>query len=543
MKDTWSRVAFAALLLTTLSVRSLKLSQAHLFPAFDEVAYLDLARGYEALGGPAAVVECHLRGLCKEDNRHPLYSMMLAPALDRPPNDFAVAKLMSLAIAFFFCAAVFFMSRAAWNEPVAWLCLTAAALAPSTAQLSQTLCADLAFAGFYFASAAALAARSRDWRNWLAAGVLAGLAYLTKGNGHALLLAPLTVGLWLYRRDLYKKPGPYCAIAGFALVASFLLVRNIRVWGDPFHNVNMAYMWMDSWRQSWFVSSQTASGPLLAIDYWNHHSWADMALRMLRGGAEVARALVLASAPGPDAPAWRYAAGAATVFLAVRAVRRRWISGRREDVLAFLAPGLFLFTAFSWAAKALGANERFVLPLAASLWPFAAEEAMRYWERRPRSWNVDAARARACLALPCAAYIAFSAGAMRTDPLGLWAVPAYWAETSRWLGRNVGSAGFLISSQSPYSAWDCCRDLRRPYPFDVPPSSLLRHMEEAGIEHILLDQFAPATHALMSSARKPDRHGPTELLDWPRCFHDSLQPSAFLVFSKDCRAEDGGGPD
>lgn len=536
MRNFWLRAAFASVLLAALSVRSLKISQGRLFPAFDEIAYLDLSREYAALGGAGAVVACHLQGRCREDNRHPLYALTLAAALREPPADFARAKLLSLALALILCGWIFLVTRAVWGEAAAWLCLAAAALAPATAQLSQTISADLAFTGFYFAAAAALAARSPKPTAWLGCGILAGLAYLTKGNGHVLLLVPLAVGLWRYRWRLVGRPEPLVALAGFAGAASFLLARNIGVWGKPFHNVNMRYLWLDSWRQAWFLPPASASNVHAAVDYWNHHSAADMLLRLLRGIAECARVLADAAAPGPDIPLWRHAAGAAILLLAARAMRRRWMKGEGAEVLAVLAPGLFLFAAFSWAAKAMGANERYEFPLAVSLWPLAASEALFLWGSRLR--HLGAALACA-LALACAAFIGQSLPSVWRNPLELWAVPGYWEETSRWLCAHVGDAGFLISPESPYSTWDACRDRRRPYPVDVPPSQLAAHLEETGIRHVLLDRYAPSPYRFLPGEGKPDRHGPTELLGWPRCFHDSLEPSVFLVFSKNCAGKEG----
>lgn len=526
MNSRGSRALLAVLLLSVLAGRSLKLSAQHPFPVFDEVAYLDLARDFASRGGAAAAVSCYVRGECREDNRHPLYPMLLADALGRPPADFARAKLLSLGIAAIFCAAMFAGAFAVGGEAAAWLCFAASALSPAVARLSHTLGADLLFAGLFFSAAAAIAVRNAGPRRWAACGVLAGLAYLAKGNGHVLLLAPAAAALWRWRGEAWRRPEPYLALGGFAAAASFLLIRNARVWGDPLHNVNMAYLWLDSWGQSWFVPAN-ATGPLMAVDYLARHSSAEMAARLARGALECARALAVAAAPGPDDGAWSLLAGTATLLLAAKGAARRWKEGRGAELAAFLPPSAFLYAAFSWGAKALGANERFMVPLAASLWPFAALEACALWKRRPHARPASSRAAWAALALGCLLAWGRLLQDWR-DPRTLWAVPENWRETSAWLARNAPE-GFLISSQSAYSSWDCCRDKRRPFPFDAAPELIRSRMREADIGHLLLDRYAPAPGGPRAAS---DAHGPLAVLGLPRCFHDSAVPSVFLVYGR-----------
>ena len=95
----------AAALLVALAVpmlvaQTLRTSAARLYPRYDEVSYLALGRATGARGRPCPrQVGCYLAARCKEDNRPPLYQLLLAPFLDDTPSDFARAKLVELAMA------------------------------------------------------------------------------------------------------------------------------------------------------------------------------------------------------------------------------------------------------------------------------------------------------------------------------------------------------------------------------------------------------------------------------------------------------------
>jgi len=147
------------LLLLTLTARSLTLSRAHPFPVFDEVAYLDLARGFAARGGALATAACYASGRCLEDNRHPLYALALAPFVDGGPGDFARAKLLTLACALALVLVVYGAGRRLWGPGAALAAAALVALSWATALLSQQVLADVLFAALI----------SRAWRRWSAA--------------------------------------------------------------------------------------------------------------------------------------------------------------------------------------------------------------------------------------------------------------------------------------------------------------------------------------------------------------------------------------
>ena len=52
-------VICAVLFAAALVSNSLSLSRVHRAPTYDEVAYLDTARGFAELGGPVGAIACH----------------------------------------------------------------------------------------------------------------------------------------------------------------------------------------------------------------------------------------------------------------------------------------------------------------------------------------------------------------------------------------------------------------------------------------------------------------------------------------------------
>ena len=67
-----------------LAADSLRLSATRLYPRYDEVSYLALARDAAREGGVMGTIRCYLEARCREDNRPPLYQFVLAPFASWP---------------------------------------------------------------------------------------------------------------------------------------------------------------------------------------------------------------------------------------------------------------------------------------------------------------------------------------------------------------------------------------------------------------------------------------------------------------------------
>jgi hypothetical protein len=519
---------YAAVGAAALIVRSLAMSRLHLYPIFDEVRYLDIARDFARRGGLSAIVPCYLKGACREDIRQPLYEALLTPFMRRAAADFAWAKLVSLAAVLFAGAAIARESARVGGRRAGALAAVLLGLPPIAAYLSCHVLADGLFAGFYVLAVFA-AGRARDRaRDWALAGALCGLAYLAKSDGHLLLLAALAVGLRRRGARFLARPSFYIAVAAFAAVASFLLIRNVRLWGNPFHTATSKVIWLDAevdqhrlaWTPEW-----DKIGPAW---YLARRGVGGAAARLASGLAPVAEAAALTSGVGPNRKLGCTATGLLLMTAAGFGLRRRWREGDADLAVAVAAPGAVILLLLAWFAQSGAPHVRYVFPVVASLWPFAAAELARALEKIP-----EGLRRRAATAAPAAAAAVMLLWLLpqAAPPLSLAQEPASWAGPSAWLNRHGDASGFLVSYQSPFSQWDSAPDLSRPYDFSAPAAELRAFCAAKGLHIAVIDPAVPVPDAA-DKFGPSDAEGPTSFLGWPRCYRG--EPGGYLIFAAAC---------
>lgn len=515
------------LLLTGLAARSLQRSQAHFVPMFDEVAYLDQAREFSARG-VGATIACYLRGECRDDNRHPLYSLLAAPLMDGGERDFPREKLLTLGCALLLVLVVYGFAWSSFGAEAALPAAGLAALSFTLAFLAQDVLCDVLLAVFYVAALGVLLRWRERLAGWLGFGALAGAAYLTKGTGHFLLLAAPAVVLC--RPKAWRRLG--AVAAGFAAVAGFLLWRNLLVWGNPFHNVGNHLIWLDDWSSLWRRDAAGTFAQATAVSYWRGHTVGQALGRVLRGLGVVSINLLETAGPGPTVSA--RPAGLLVVFLAGLGLRACWREGKRAEVAAIAAPAAALTAALVWAAAADVQGTRFMLPIVASLLPAAAvglREAVLLAGEDPSS-PLFSRVVSGGLAGSAALGLLFWVGGFSRDPRGLWSLPPHWAQTSAWMSEHARDKDFLIAEDSYFSLWNVERDRRRAYPFESPDEELIRVRDARGLDFVLLDSRAESYGRMTGRFSAFDENGPLTFLGWPRCFHDSLVPSEFEVFCR-----------
>src|SRR5207237_3970547 len=110
---------------------------------------------------------------------------------------FARAKLFGLGLGLALVALVFAMTRRQMSPLVACTAAVLICLMPILADYGSRLMHDVLFVGFTFAAVYAMVAcQERGALAWLGAGALVGLAFLTKGSGHLLLLPLVAPSLY-----------------------------------------------------------------------------------------------------------------------------------------------------------------------------------------------------------------------------------------------------------------------------------------------------------------------------------------------------------
>ncbi len=542
----------AAVLLVALGVamlvaQTLRISATRLYPRYDEVNYLALGRALAHEGGLRAQVGCYLEARCKEDNRPPLYQMILAPFFDDTPSDFARAKLVELGMALLLVATVLLAVRRAFSPAVAAGSAVLLCLMPVMPDYGARVMHDLLFCAVTFAAVAAIAAwQERGPAHWFVAGGIVGLAFLTKGSGHLLWLPLLVTAFAHHRGRLWRRPVVYAAAAGFVATSFFLLIRNVKLWGNPFYNVNSAEVWLDKWRDA-LVMRLTPERAQLGLGwYLRHHSLVDLAIKLGRGFGEVVGLYVYTAGFGAANIPVRVATGLGVMALAVLGLRRRWRAGRRIEIVAVLSTVVLFSAALVLAASgAPGPQVRYVLPYVVLLLPFAVHEAIARFGPRLRAWS--AARfprlpagslVLAAVGLWLAARLAWAMPGAFRDPRGFYAVAPPARETSLWLSQHLEPGErFGLPFESYYSTWDLPRpdlDPRWSTWFGMPASDLLGFLRQFQIRKIVIDTTDSGVPGYADKlwASPSDAHGPLAFLGWPRCFTDSDRPSRFLVYCR-----------
>jgi hypothetical protein len=556
----WFAPALIALALAALVAQTLSLSALRLQPRYDEVHYVALARDYQRLGGDLAAIGCYFHGRCRDDNRYPLFELLLEPFAHDAPTFYADAKLVTLGTALLLFLTIYLLARRTFGVAAATAAAVLLALMPTLAEIASGVIGDVLFAALMVAGVFAVAAcQRRGPAAWLGTGALIGLAYLTKGNGHLALLALATVGLTLQGWRLLLRPHLYAAVLGFLATASFLLWRNRIVYGNPLHNFNDRPLWLDSWEQTWAYLHSDQWSQIGPRWYLRRHSIWQLAWRLLKGLGQTVGTLVYASGlgitsatpahldPTPAAVVPRVLTGLLVAALGGLGLRDRWRAGHRPEVLAFLHVLAWFVAAFALGAQGVGMATRFMLPLTALLVPHAAHALVT------RSWARRLARgpALAVLALPLLAKLIWFAPGLAINPRATVAVPADWGNTSAWLAARLQPGErYAIAHTSLYSTWDRPRpdpDARWIGLFTVPAAELLREIDEAKplsiaprwegppvpIDKILVDAqdkaFARYRDKL-SAAR--DEHAALAFLGWPRCFADGGRPSRFAIYCR-----------
>jgi 4-amino-4-deoxy-L-arabinose transferase-like glycosyltransferase len=563
-------VGLTLLALAAFVAQVLHLGSLRLQPRYDEVHYLSIARDYHRMGGVAAVIRCHLAGLCQEDNRYPVFELLLQGFARDAPGFYADAKLLTIGTSLLLFAVLFGLAWRRFSPRHAVAAVVLLALMPTVGEVSSGVLADPLFAAVVVLAVAVIGAcQTGGWPSWLGAGCLIGFAYLTKGNGHLLFVALIVVGLAVHRGALVRRAGPYVAGLGFVAVASFLLVRNTRMFGSPFHNFNDHSLWLDGWDDTWRLMRSSEWTTIGLGYYLHHHPFWMLPWRLLRGlgqtlavllytaGLGVTAATPIHLLPGTVAVITRVATAIGAMLLAMAGLRARLREGHRAEVWAVsVSCGLFV-AAFSLGGQGVGGvATRFMLPLVAVLVPYVVHGLLgvaipRLSRRAAQPSRRLTALAAGLAATALALKLVWFAPALAHNPRNAVAVPADWAEMSAWFAAHLlPGERYAFPSGSLYSTFDRPTpdpDARWIYTYRVGRDEMQRVLDRAlpltlaprwdGAPRRISKVFVDREDKTLAGYREQfstgrDEHGPMTFFGWPRCFADSGRPSRFLVYCR-----------
>jgi len=455
-------------------------------------------------------------------------------------HDFTWAKLGTLSNMWLLLLLGFVLCWRKWGYSVGLGTAAIIGLSPSAMLLSQMVLGDVLYTVFYFSSLLILMQSPHFRGTWAAFGILVGLAYLAKGSGYFLMLAGLAYGLAWEKGRFFRKSHLYLAIGTFLLTSSFLLIRNWRVWQSPFYNFNNKVVWLDSWKQSFILSTLPEWEEMGLFWYLRDHSFYDIIVRLFSGFLMTFRTFLMSMSVGWNHPVAMLITGSVLFMFAIYGLFRQWKSDHARDVVMVSTISLLFILMFSWAAKGTGHTPiRFTFPIAASLFPFSViglreflSSQFGFTEKilgQSRRWIEGSIVGISGL------FLVFSYQGFLTHPHQLYALPTYWAETSQWIKDNVDENGYLMDNWSVFSTWDCCPNQMRSHPFDIPAQFLQAFVERENIKFSLVDRSRISYDRFQEKYGEEDQFGPVSFLHWPRCFHDRNTPSLYLIYGETCQ--------
>lgn len=420
----------------------------HTHPYYDDVGFLDLGNQARELGGPIGLLRALYSGEWREDNRHPLYIGVLSLLAGRDHGYHTRARILTIFIGL--------LALLAWWRTVRKQAGARAALIVA-GFLSVSEC-FIEYAGresaepllllLWALAVGAILDGITEPRRWLWAGFWAGLAELDKGSGVFLVLCfGISLLLWRGWRAL-RDPHAWGMGFAFLAAASPLLVRNVRLYGSPFHHWNNRLFFIDRLPDYAELYAPRAFErlPHGLLDWAAHTSWHQIWFgRGVLGTAETAVHLgdsMSFVAPSPLGPVHipGVVLGFALMVVSLTILHRSPPSFARKFLLVQSA----FFIAFFFLFSVAGGSSRYVFPMTLCLFAVLAAALAE----RPRWLASWAAAGALCAVL-----------ALALDPFPHTLRPGY-GEAGAWLEENLkpGEA-YAVDSRSQFEPeWFLPRD-------------------------------------------------------------------------------------
>jgi hypothetical protein len=463
-----SALAALALAGLALAVR-VAYAQAVVFPGLDDPAfYVLVARNLAA--GRGLVIDAlwsyQLPFAAVSHPSHeywmPLASLLMAPALALLGPGLWPAQLPGLLAGALLAPFTWLVGRRALPATSrAAIALAAALIALSATLAYQSASLDSA-AVFALSAALALAVAAGERRAAAAgAGLLAGLAYLARGDGLLLPFA-LALGWWLLGRRSAER---YALLAaGFALIAGPWWLRNWLAFGSPTPVSLLASAWQTSYLQTFNFARPAQLGDLLALGAGG--------ILALRRDALLVAALQYVNAT--------FAWGLLAPFGLWHLRRRPLFALAGVYALLLLASTTLVFsvqTQFGTFYHSLGAT----LPFLALATVAALEDGLARVHRPQYRWLA------AVVLLGLALYLQASAFAgVRREHLRL---AAQFEAIAGWLEQEV-EPGAVVMTTQPHSLLYASGHPAIPLPAAEPPAAALAAAERYGARYLILTEAA-----------------------------------------------------
>lgn len=489
----WSDLLFVA----ALAALALALEWRESPVSEDTKFYLGETLEISERGGIGTFVASCFEGSWAEDNRHPLYLLLVTPWAERTNAMLVSSKLVSFVGAALTLLAVLRACRRRGGELAA---LAGGALLVTNASFVEfsVLTACESWWTLWAVLALDLATREgeeRSARRWFGVGLCLGLAFLTKGTGVLLTLAIGLAVLWNLRRASWRALVPLGA--GFVLGGLPLLVRNQLRHGDALFNVNSRRgFWLDRWEQ--FYDAEALSNAS-ASAWFERHGIADALARLASGFVkQLAHAFEAAQVVAPG----RLGALFGAWVLLALALGLLRLASRRERTTLGLIVALWL-ASFAWYAQ-IASDRRFLAVLVPLLAPALASWTSRATDSTRRTLRVALIGLTTC----CVA-VALLPALRFARPLGFGEARES-RELHAWLLERESGGRDVVYLLGPSSelGFDWDRSLlatRMPRPEDdVALEQLLASSEGERVRYLIVESNEPVERA---GSRWPQANG------------------------------------
>lgn len=195
-------------------------------------------------------LDMHEHGTLTDGKRHPLYPVLLAAFAQREWWYFTWAKILNLGFGLITVWTTFLIGRRLFN-PITGL-LAAFLLSiniefifHSTFALTESLLILLLLLAWFIMVRALQ--EPTQLKYWIAAGGLAGMAYLAKGTGPLIAICFIITATLLYRFQIWRQRAIWSFAAAFCVAAFPLWLFNWITFGSPLYNSTFTnVIWMDS---------------------------------------------------------------------------------------------------------------------------------------------------------------------------------------------------------------------------------------------------------------------------------------------------------
>jgi hypothetical protein len=470
----------------------------------------------------------------------PLYIALLSPLPVDRIQGLGWAKLLTLGIGGAGIVLCGLIGRGLFGAAAG--ILAAALLACNTSWLTQgtMVCCEPLFAIWVLLAWAFMVRYVRTGRGGIWIGLFIGLAYVTKANGLFLVPEALGAFAWRERRRLWRSREAWAALLALVVVASPVLVRNVRLYGSPLYNSNQSFLWVNHPDELYSPDAQVRA-PTAAL-FWRTHTPGQIVHRAATGFIQQGVYSVVAT--GQTYPlnerlrlkAWPL--GLLLLLLALTSFCPR--SARPAAVLGW-SIFLIFFLFFAWYPAQ---DIRFIFPLVPILLILAARGLHWTLRRAGKSahWRTITVRRAAlgtALLLACATVALAAPGeGLRLDPRACYRLPGGYWELGAWLHEHAAKNDPVMMGPSHEYAyfWDAALDgCIVPVPW-TNADALRTALRSAGARYVVLDYSLLRNRAgLRKLADVADDSVRLAKLPppWRVAFRDRAEPPAFIVLTPD----------